>query len=143
MILPLPVNVPTLTVDVEGLPVQQGSMIAVSRGGKTVLIPDNAAPLKAWRVKVSAAVLARMRMVGATMLDCPVVVYLDFWLPRPRTAPRRPYPHVRPDLDKLARACLDSLTGTAIVDDARVVRLTAEKHYAAQKCGARIEVRPR
>lgn len=37
---------------------------------------------------------------------------------------------VKPDADKLARAAMDSLTDAAvIVDDRRVVRLSAEKKY--------------
>jgi Holliday junction resolvase RusA-like endonuclease len=138
-----PLRAPTLTVEVDGLPVPQGSMVALPGGRHSNVVPSNRVVLGPWREKVSAAVSARMRMVGAVMLDCPVVVDLEFWLPRPKGEPRRPYPHVRPDIDKLVRAVLDSLSGTAIVDDSRVVRLTAEKRYAAQKCGARIEVRPR
>ncbi len=36
-----------------------------------------------------------------------------------------------PDLDKLCRACLDSLTGIVWRDDSQVVRLEANKDYGA------------
>jgi crossover junction endodeoxyribonuclease RusA len=136
----LPLTVAELVVDVVGQPVQQGSMIAVTRGGKTVLVPDNSSPLKAWRKNVTGAVRARMALTGWAPVDCAVAVTIDFWLPRPAAAAKRRHPHVRPDIDKLARACLDSLTGTAITDDARVVRLVAAKHYAEATCGARIRI---
>jgi Holliday junction resolvase RusA-like endonuclease len=37
---------------------------------------------------------------------------------------------VSPDLDKLIRAVGDSLTGTVITDDSRIVRISARKLYA-------------
>ncbi len=46
----------------------------------------------------------------------------------------------RPDLDKLCRACLDSLTGIVWRDDAQVVRLEASKDYGAP--GVMIWVEP-
>lgn len=44
-----------------------------------------------------------------------------------RGAPHRP--PVRPDLDKLARAVGDALTGVCYRDDAQVVNLCAAKYY--------------
>lgn len=132
----------TLTVDVPGEAIPQGSMQAFVRGGRAHLTSDNPR-LKDWRRRVTTAVEARMRLTGATVLDEPVAVRIDFWLPRPPSIPkRRHWPAVRPDVDKLARACLDALTGTAIVDDSRVVDLRAVKHYAHGACGVRITIEP-
>jgi Holliday junction resolvase RusA-like endonuclease len=58
-----------------------------------------------------------------------VAVRLVFYLPRPKRM-RRPAPTVKPDLDKLARAVLDALSGVAYEDDAQVCHLVATKHYA-------------
>jgi len=43
-------------------------------------------------------------------------------------APR--YPIVKPDIDKLARATLDAMTGSVFSDDSCVARLTCTKVYA-------------
>jgi Holliday junction resolvase RusA-like endonuclease len=133
-----------LTIDACGTPIPQGSMIAVRRGRKTVLVPDNASDLKPWREAITTAAGARARLDSWVTLDGPCKVILDFYLDRPAAARRRRWPHVRPDIDKLARACLDALKGTAFIDDARVVELIARKHYAepGAPCGVRIRVRP-
>ena len=49
----------------------------------------------------------------------------------------------KPDVDKLARAALDALTGVLWADDSQVVSLHAQKEYAgeAQPCGALFVVR--
>lgn len=129
-----------LTVDVPGEAIPQGSMQAFVRGNRAIMTSDNPR-LKAWRADVERAVTARMRLTGAVVLDEPVAVRIDFWLPRPPSVPkRRVWPAVRPDIDKLARACLDALTGTAISDDSRVVDLRAVKHYAQGSAGTRITI---
>lgn len=62
----------------------------------------------------------------------PVRVRLRFALPRPVSLSRRVSSHTkRPDVDKLARAALDALTGVLFKDDSQVTRLTASKEYAA------------
>jgi crossover junction endodeoxyribonuclease RusA len=73
----------------------------------------------------------------------PVAVHVKFVMPRPKhhyrtgrnahllrdSAPE--YPTGKPDLDKLCRALLDSLTAAGVVkDDAQVVWLDAIKVYA-------------
>jgi Holliday junction resolvase RusA-like endonuclease len=75
-------------------------------------------------------------------LDEPVEVSIIFYLPRPKTVQDRIFPTVTPDIDKLARAVLDSLTDAGIyADDARVIRLTAQKLYADDRgAGALIRV---
>ena len=61
---------------------------------------------------------------------CPVAVQLRFDLRRPVRG-RRSWPCVRPDLDKLARAVLDAITESGLVeDDGQVCELSAVKRYA-------------
>ena len=38
----------------------------------------------------------------------------------------------RPDLDNIAKSCLDGLNGLAFADDSMIVRLTAEKRYGGR-----------
>lgn len=59
-----------------------------------------------------------------------VVMQLDFVLPRPKSTPKNqlhPSAAKRPDLDKLARAILDSLTGVIYEDDCQVVDMQVTK----------------
>jgi hypothetical protein len=63
-----------------------------------------------------------------------VSVEITYTLLRPKsvTPKRRPYPTAKPDLDKLARCAIDSMTGFAYADDAQVVEMLHRKRYGAQ-----------
>lgn len=106
--------------EVEGNPVTQGSMKVIngrvlhSRGEALIL----------WRTMVAMAA----RKAGCFPVPNPVAMTIDFRLPRPKTV-RRNLPYVAPDLDKLIRAVLDSLTGVAYVDDGQVVTINSSKTY--------------
>ncbi len=119
---------PTLTVTVLGEPIPQGSLRAVGRGR---LISDNTR-LRPWRDTVAWQVREEMNAAGMTEpWDEPVVVTVTFVLPRPASAPKRRWaPDRKPDIDKLLRAALDSLTVAGVVaDDARVVHVEMSKVY--------------
>lgn len=62
----------------------------------------------------------------------PIGVELVFRLRRPPSVSvkSRPWPTVRPDLDKLARGAIDALSGVLFDDDAQIVTLTVLKRYA-------------
>lgn len=76
-------------------------------------------------------------MSGRQLLDGPIALTALFVLARPsghwgsgaRSGVLRPsapvMPAVRPDIDKLARAILDGLTGTVWRDDSQVVALSS------------------
>ena len=104
----------------EGDPVSQGSMSVFK--GRTV--HSNSAKLKVWRTIVHEAAAE----AGLTPLPLPVGITLRFYLKRPRTVSRS-VPSVKPDIDKLARAVLDAMTGVAYDDDSQVIQLTARKVY--------------
>lgn len=59
----------------------------------------------------------------------PVSVAATFVCPKPK-APMNAYP--AKDLDKLARALLDALTGVVIADDSQVVELAVRKVYGLE-----------
>lgn len=69
-------------------------------------------------------VIAQEHVPAGGLVDGPVEMGLRFFLPKPKSAPkrRRTWPDRKPDLDKLVRAVLDALTGVIYTDDARVVR---------------------
>jgi crossover junction endodeoxyribonuclease RusA len=80
-------------------------------------------PLMAWRNAIFEACRDIMEP-----LEGAVKVSIVFRMPEPKSNKRR-WPHVRPDVDKLARAVLDGLTGAAFADDCQVVDLRASKVY--------------
>ena len=103
----------------------------------------------AWKAAVEAAAIAAMR----AKLAGPLLLHVDFYLPRPKShlkkcgtlkdsAPLRVMG--KPDLDNLIKSTMDALTRSGIwQDDAQVVGLSANKQYeftTAQGPGARIRV---
>lgn len=142
-----------------GAPVTQGSKNAfpiyrgsAKEGTRTftgkVALTDTAAGLKEWRRTVTAAARReRDRLEGLgnwTQLSGPVAVSVTFSVPAPKKIPpeRLGWPCTKPDVDKYARAVLDSLTDALVWgDDGQVVRLTAHKLYGAlPEPGALVEV---
>jgi Holliday junction resolvase RusA-like endonuclease len=123
-----------------GVPVQQGSKSARVFAGRAQLFDQNAKALHPWRRLVRSAAEAAL-LLDPQHFEGPVEVELRFEMPRPKTVKRR-WPSVKPDLDKLTRAVLDSLTDAGVWgDDAQVVRLQAEKTYARELPGVTVHVR--
>ena len=124
-----------LTIEVFGEPASQGSHSVIN--GRIVQV--NSAKHKKWR---NAVAFAALDLVGNDweLLDEPIQLSVNFYLPRPKTATRE-FPAVMPDLDKLIRSVGDSLTGTIIRDDSRIVIIQARKVYADERgTGALIRV---
>ena len=120
---------------VGGIPRPQGSK-SVSRTGH---LYESSKGLKTWRATVTMTAKAwRAKQWGsrshALGLDgAPLEAALSFHLPQPKRTRFQRRPAGRPDLDKLCRAVFDGLTvAQIIVDDARIVRLTATKEWAPQ-----------
>lgn len=131
------------TFHVAGVPAPQGSKNAYRRGNKVVLV-ESSKKVKPWRAAVAqAATIAYLR---TEPIDGPVAVEIDFHLPRPKSLPKRVIWMVKkPDLDKLIRSTLDALSGIAYIDDNRVTRIVADKHYAEspEDAGAHITITER
>jgi crossover junction endodeoxyribonuclease RusA len=124
-----------LTIEVLGDPASQGSHAVIH--GRIVQV--NSAKHKRWR---NAVAFAALDLVGPDfeLIDEPVELSVIFYLPRPKTATRE-FPAVMPDLDKLIRSVGDSLSGTVIRDDSRIIAIHAQKLYAdARGVGAVIRV---
>lgn len=119
---------------VVGEAVPQGSAKAFVVDGKARITHDNAAT-KEWRRRVRDR--AETALEGRPVLTGAVAIRLEIAFARPSThfgkrglrSTARPYPSVRPDLDKLERAVLDALTGVAYRDDGQVVQISASKKY--------------
>jgi crossover junction endodeoxyribonuclease RusA len=124
-----------IKIDVFGEPASQGSHSVIH--GRIVQV--NSAKHKRWR---NAVAFAALDLVGPDfeLIDEPVELSVIFYLPRPKTATRE-FPAVMPDLDKLIRSVGDSLTGTVIRDDSRIIAIHAQKLYAdARGVGAVIRL---
>lgn len=142
-----------IVIDVLGTPAPKGSNRAMMRGGFAVMVAGSSnvgqQRMKQWERCVRDA--ARDAKV-TTLRETPVAVAIVFRLPRPaghhnpKTGALKPKaparPSVKPDVDKLARATLDALTGIVFDDDSRIVELALHKTYAAPGDeGARIVVK--
>lgn len=142
-----------LVIHVVGTPVAQGSKVANRHGGG--VRDSNAKKLKPWRAEVAGIVADTIASTGWQTLDEACEVEISFFHARPQAhfgtgrnagvlKPSAPcWKATAPDVDKLTRAILDSLTtAQAFRDDGRVARLVVEDRYADQATGARITVRP-
>jgi crossover junction endodeoxyribonuclease RusA len=135
--------------EVRGVPIQQGSaraFVIPGKGGRkprAVVTHDSRRDLGAWRRLVSDVAQSH---APPTLWSGPVVVDLVFHLPRPKSEPtaigrgkaRRPlrtWPVRKPDLDKLVRAVIDSLTNVFFEDDSQVVGITAIKDWGTPGVG--------
>lgn len=133
---------------VDGLPKPQGSKKAVPLGKKglsnrrVVIVEMAGEPLKRWRQAVHDAAAAQTPLETNEALS----VRLYFRLPIPKSRAKKIEEfdlHVsRPDLDKLIRAVLDSLTSAElIIDDSMVSMIVASKCYS-QRPGCLVSIEP-
>ena len=133
----------TIRFEVRGLPIQQGSaraFVVPGRGGnrsRAIVTHDTRRDLGGWRRLVSDVA---QQHAPPGLWDGPVSVSLEFRLPQPKSRPTtvgrgknkrsiRIWPDRAPDLDKLLRAVVDSLTNIVFRDDSQVVRVVATKDY--------------
>lgn len=152
----------TLTINIMGTPISQGSKGARIQGRRAVLFDTNADKLKPWRKTITTAAEDAIRNHyspnnhrGWEPLDTPAELVVTFYQPRPRShygtgrnaqtlrldAPT--WCSSKPDVDKLLRALLDGLTDAgAVTDDSRVVRIIAEHRYATPTPGIRLHLTP-
>lgn len=121
-----------LTFTVFGVAQPQGSARAfMPKGARFPVVTSDNPKLKGWRQLVAEAASRTLRGRG-TFASGPVRVCADFYLPRPKSLGGKPKAHMtRPDVDKLARAICDALTGVVWGDDAQVVQLQVRKAYAS------------
>lgn len=111
-----------------GRPLPQGSKNAFKTGNRVVLV-EASKGLKPWRSVVALAAKEVMLDVqDMSLIEGPVSVELLFQFVPGKTVKRK-HMTTKPDIDKTARAILDSLTGVVWKDDSQVVDLRARKVY--------------
>lgn len=103
---------------------------------------ESSKKVKPWR----EAVGAKARETVGELLDGPLVLDVEFIMPRPKALGDKAAPPMvqRPDTDKLLRSTCDGLTGTAYGDDSQVVTIHAHKRRAepGEAPGAHITLTP-
>jgi Holliday junction resolvase RusA-like endonuclease len=133
-----------ISFTVYGQPAPAGSKTAGRTSDGRTFIRDSSKKSYPWKQKIEQ--VAGDYMSGTPLLDGPLILGLEFYVPRPKghfgvrglrpSAPK--VPTVRPDLLKLARAVEDALSGIVYRDDAQIVREILDKFYGEP---ARCEVR--
>ena len=121
-----------MTFTVPGRPQPKGSTkgfpIKRANGKIGVVITSSNKELKPWAL--TASYLAKEAMEGDPPLDGPLNVEVECFFKRPKSVSRKVLHKVtRPDVDKVARAALDTLTGVVFNDDSQVVMLVARKWF--------------
>ena len=133
---------------VVGVPVGQGSKSAMRAGDRIVVLEGKSAEGRRrhrdWRDAVSDCARRWMADNPQALLDEPIIVTARFLFQKPKSKPRWKWlVDVTPDVDKLARSVLDSLTGVLLRDDSLVVLLAVGKRYVTgEPPGVEIDVWP-
>jgi Holliday junction resolvase RusA-like endonuclease len=120
------------TMTVHGDPAPQGSKRALrSKHAKgRIQLVESSKKVKPWREAVDAEARRLARIAGC--FDGPLAVRFEFHLAPPQRTKKGALPFRKPDLSKLIRSTEDALTTAGLIaDDARIVRLRAEKVYVA------------
>jgi len=127
-------------------PAPQGSKKYVgtrrtASGNNIPLIVESSPALPAWRKAVAEAVQqAMIDSADDSVFDSAVRVDAVFYMRKPRTVTRQ-YPQTPPDIDKICRSLLDSISkGGVWVDDALVVELHAVKTWAVNEPGVVVTI---
>lgn len=126
-----------VTFAVEGTPTGQGSMKHVGNGR----IVHASKKLAAWRKAVHEQATKVAQLNDQLVGPLSVIIVVHVATPK-RPMSRWPISRATGDIDKHARAILDSLTTSGlIVDDSHVIYLNIRKHYSPEWTGARITIR--
>lgn len=135
----------TIDFNVDGDVAKKGSVRTFVRGRRAIMVPMDL-KLAPWtkRVMIAATKARGLR----PLLDGAVEVRATFTMRRPHdhylrgvlrdTAPELPILRTG-DLDKMARALLDAMSGVIYVDDSQVVTTIMHKRFAlagAETCSA-------
>ncbi|MER6092508.1 RusA family crossover junction endodeoxyribonuclease [Streptomyces bluensis] len=130
-----------LTIVVHGRPAPQGSKKYAGHrrnsasGRVSAVLVEQSKRVKPWRALVTAATRQALATApGVFPLDGPLGAEIVFTVRKPASAPkrRRTWPTTRDsgDLDKLLRSTFDGIADAqAVVDDSRIIRVTATKAF--------------
>lgn len=127
---------PSVRFTVYGSAQPKGSARAlVPKGWNRAVVTSANPKLKGWeqtvRERLTQVLADTPRGDVEALFEGPVLVSMEFHLPRPKSLPKRVTLHTKkPDVDKLARGTVDALNGVLFRDDSQVVEVRARKVYA-------------
>lgn len=119
-----------ITFTVYGVPIPKGSTKAFFRPGmRFPVVTNDNLKTKPWQESV---VTAARDVVPEAPIESPVALKIEFYMPKPKTAPKRViHATKKPDMDKLLRCIKDALTRAGMYrDDAQVVASQEVKLFA-------------
>ncbi len=130
----------SVAFEVLGLPAPQGSKSAYVRGGRAVVVDGSSRSGRErharWRADVTDAARRARTLIGGGSFAGPVEVSVTFYFAPVKSDAYRTRHFVAPDIDKLVRSVLDSLTNSGLIhDDSLVFSLSAKKFYAQEVRG--------
>jgi Holliday junction resolvase RusA-like endonuclease len=138
----------TLAFTVYGVAKPKGNMKPfLGRGMKFPIVTESNRNVKSWQQLVAEGASRALHAVPlaqqAVLFASPVRLTVGFYLPRPKSLPkRRPVAHLTaPDLDKLTRCIGDALSQVVYADDAQVVEAVVGKFYAGIGEAPHVDVR--
>jgi len=123
-----------ISFQVHGVPGPQGSKSYKGHSAKGhAILVESSEKVAPWRQDVVRAAVEEIEQTpGFVPFSGPVHLIVEFYLPRPKGAPktRRTVPSVTPDLSKLIRSTEDAMKTAGVWrDDALVVDITTRKRY--------------
>lgn len=115
----------------------------IPKGWTHPVITDSNRNLRSWQSLVAdAASRAITERRDWQILDGPVRLTLLFFLPRPKSLPKKVLAHTKaPDTSKLVRSTEDAMSGIVYRDDSQVIELIAAKCYASAHDSPHVYVR--
>lgn len=129
---------------VPGDPVAKGRARSFVRAGHVA----HYTPEKTAKYENLVKLAAYKAMLGAEVIDCPVLLVVHAFLPIPQSWSKKKQqsaaigsivPTKKPDLDNLVKSIKDGMNGVVWRDDAQVVDLIASKRFGEPR--VEIEVR--
>jgi crossover junction endodeoxyribonuclease RusA len=125
-----------LTFTVYGVPLPKGNHKAfMPRGMHHPIITESNRGVASWQQLVKVGASDALNLIAPDtrrLLLEGVRLTTWFVLPRPKSLPAKISAHLKaPDVDKLARAVCDAMTGVVYHDDNQVCELICAKRYAA------------
>lgn len=126
-------NSRVITYEIEGIPRPQGSKKHVGNG----VMVESSKYVAGWRAYAKLKAVEAMRTAQRIEKPCGVQIDVGFVFDRPLRhltkkglRPESPnYYTSKPDVDKVLRALLDSMTGVVFGDDSQVCVLNVSKTY--------------
>ena len=128
-----------LSFFIQARPVPQGrARFTAKRGYALVYDPTKS---RNWKDYVKWLAMRHIRREGVRMLDGALKGEIAFYLPRPKSLPKKVIHHIKkPDVTNLVKGIEDALNGVFYKDDSQIISLLITKEYAVAEAGVRITV---